>query len=71
MTSSDTLSYIPESTDSAYVRVTLGYTTTKTSTSRGLGDFPFSIPKSQLYFWSREWQAAERRSLAEIARGQG
>lgn len=71
MTPSDTMSYVPEYTDSAHVRVTFGYTTTNTSASRGLDDLPLSIPRSQLYFWSREWQAAERQSLAEIARGHG
>lgn len=29
----------------------------------------FSVPESQLYFWSAAWQAGERESLDDIARG--
>ncbi len=30
-----------------------------------------AVPASQLYYWTRAWQAAERCAAAELARGEG
>jgi hypothetical protein len=29
------------------------------------------LPREQEYYWSEEWQAAERESLAQLAAGEG
>lgn len=31
----------------------------------------YSVPESQIYFWSDAWQRAERESLDELERGEG
>jgi hypothetical protein len=32
---------------------------------------PFSVPRSQLYYWTTRWQEDEQASLDELARGEG
>lgn len=32
---------------------------------------PASIPRTQRYYWSRAWQAAEREALRELEEGKG
>ncbi len=32
---------------------------------------PFSVPRDQLYYWSREWQEDEAKALEELERGEG
>jgi hypothetical protein len=31
---------------------------------------PFSIPSSQLYYWTRRWQEDEARAMEELERGE-
>lgn len=33
-------------------------------------DMPLDIPRSQVYYWTADWQEGEREALAEIARGE-
>jgi hypothetical protein len=33
--------------------------------------FPASMPESQLFYWTRKWQADEAESAVELAEGQG
>lgn len=32
---------------------------------------PFSLPSSQLYYWTRRWQEDEAEAIAQLARGEG
>jgi hypothetical protein len=32
---------------------------------------PTSIPRSQLYYWTEQWQEDERAALEELRRGEG
>ncbi|MGH8933020.1 MAG: hypothetical protein ACRDZO_20945 [Egibacteraceae bacterium] len=32
---------------------------------------PFSLPSSQLYYWTRRWQEDEAEAVDELARGEG
>ena len=34
------------------------------------GGTVLAVPASQLYYWTRAWQADEQRAAAEIARGE-
>ena len=49
------------------------YPTTDTSVSaeRPAGAPPVVIPAGQEYYWTAEWQAGERETLAELAAGRG
>jgi hypothetical protein len=33
--------------------------------------FVVAVPASQVYYWSRAWQANEQTAAAELARGEG
>lgn len=41
-----------------------------TNSSRS-GRMPLFIPRSQAYYWTREWQEGEAEALAELERGEG
>ncbi len=32
---------------------------------------PLSVPRNQLYYWTREWQEDEAKALEELERGEG
>jgi hypothetical protein len=36
----------------------------------GRGRPPLFVPRSQLYFWTRSWQAGEAEALRELADGE-
>jgi hypothetical protein len=65
----DTLTISPfangqESTE--HVRVT-----ETTSQVEGERLIPFSVPRGQLYYWTRRWQVDEREALKELDAGLG
>lgn len=32
---------------------------------------PFTVPRGQLYYWTREWREDEEKALEELERGEG
>lgn len=62
----------PNAQDSGNDRMRLAaYSTASTTTSGSAARqrIPFSIPASQLYYWSDAWQREELASMADYARG--
>lgn len=54
-------------------KVTVRLDSTASSSSPGCMSrhVPCSIPRDQLYYWTREWQEGEAEALAELERGEG
>ena len=65
-----TYSLSPTFTTASHIRIT-GLESVVTNEDRFSRNRPVSIPASQLYYWTREWQDAEAEALAELDRGEG
>lgn len=49
-----------------FVQITASVSGSETGVMR----VPYAIPSEQLYYWTREWQSAERAALEELAAGE-
>jgi hypothetical protein len=53
----------------SHTRVILGRSASTPAGSHGRQRIPWSIPRSQAYYWRRSWQDDERETLANLETG--